>query len=88
MLPHYTSSYYQLFLETEILRESCYRCEYASKKRAADLTMGDYWGIGEEHSEVSDYGNINIREGVSLLLVNTEKGQQFFDRHSSSLYLL
>jgi coenzyme F420-reducing hydrogenase beta subunit len=52
------------------LRNSCYNCKYTRLERVGDVTLGDFWGIGE--IEKFDYPTKN---GVSLLLVNTAKGQ-------------
>ncbi len=67
-----TSSYYSFFLDAQIYRENCYKCKYASSNRTGDLTLGDYWGIQKEHPELID--KIDIRSGVSCIIVNTEKG--------------
>ncbi|RJW31853.1 coenzyme F420 hydrogenase [Clostridiales bacterium TF09-2AC] len=76
--PYYTSSYYTLFLDSQIYRESCYRCPYACSKRCGDFTLGDYWGIEQEHPEFINRKKIDVSKGVSLLLINTKKGTEFF----------
>lgn len=67
------SSYFAYFLDGWIYRENCYRCKYASAKRPADLTIGDYWGIASAHPEYLKDG-WNEQEGISLIIVNSEKG--------------
>jgi len=67
------SCYYYYFLKGYIYRESCYECPYASPYRVADFTIGDYWGIDKIHPEV------NRRDGVSLMLVNSQKGLQIIN---------
>lgn len=47
------------------LMESCYQCSFASLPRGADITMGDFWGCPEQ---------LHDKRGVSVVLVNTEKG--------------
>ena len=42
------SLYYNGFMEGYLYRTGCYTCPYATEKRVADLTLGDFWGIGEE----------------------------------------
>jgi len=71
------SSYYSLFLNSDIYRENCYQCQYANSHRPSDLTIGDYWGIEEAHPEylVSNGGNMDEKKGISCILVNTEKGK-------------
>ena len=61
------------------LNETCYACPYAREKRVGDLTLGDYWGI--EHSECT----LDDGKGVSLCLVNTDKGRELFEALSSFL---
>ena len=73
--PSFKSSYYQLFLDSVIYRESCYNCPYATKQRVGDITIGDYWKIEEEHPEFIRKQNIDTRKGVSCIIVNTNKGQ-------------
>ena len=73
-----TSSYYQLFLDGEIYRDSCYACPFANTERPGDLTAGDYWGIDRFDTALlaQNGGPLDRRRGVSCLLVNTPKGEQ------------
>ncbi len=57
------------------IRLSCYHCLYKNIERLGDITLGDFWGIGELVSF-----NHNTRNGISLILVNSEKGRQFFEK--------
>lgn len=83
------SSYYQLFLESRTYRESCYKCKYASQNRPGDLTIGDFWGIEIEHPEyvTENKGFIEVKKGVSCLIVNTPKGQQYLEQYGEGLNL-
>lgn len=57
------------------LRENCLQCPYARTERISDFTAADFWGIGQEvKSELID------NNGVTLLLTNTEKGEQLFKK--------
>lgn len=56
------------FLNGLIYTENCYYCKYARTERVADITIGDSWG-----SELSE---AEQKKGVSLLLVQTEKGNE------------
>lgn len=67
-VPTITSYYYRYFLKGDIYRENCYECKYACSSRVGDFTIGDYWGIEKAHPE------IETKNGVSVLLVNSEKG--------------
>ena len=67
-------SFTYLFYKHIMLRPSCSKCYFASTKRPSDITIADYWGW-----EKTD-PNINKDDkGVSLILVNTEKGREIFD---------
>lgn len=72
LIPCNSSSYFYLFINSHIYRESCYSCKYAGKGRVGDITMGDFWGIENEHPE------FNAEGGVSCILINTEKGEKLF----------
>ena len=51
------------------LRNSCAECQYTSTERVSDLTIADYWGIENSYPQFDD------NDGVSLVLVNTDKGK-------------
>lgn len=76
-----TDPYYSHYMYGHINRESCYKCKYASPKRQGDFTMGDYWGIQNAHPE------IDADKGVSVLLVNSEKGVKLVEKLKEHLYL-
>lgn len=68
------SDYSKLYFSNNIMRPSCYKCKYASIKRVGDVTIGDYWGIENVMSDFYD------KEGVSLMLINTKKGMDIFEK--------
>lgn len=74
LIPAGLSSYYSLFLDSQIYRENCYKCKYASRNRPGDITLGDYWGIQKEHPELLSTGRYNPKNGISCIIVNTDKG--------------
>lgn len=53
-------------------RENCYQCQFATSERVSDITIKDYWGLGEL-AEI-DYP----KERVSAVLINTDRGHIFF----------
>lgn len=65
--------YYRLFLPNIILRDSCYQCIFTNNHRPSDITIGDFWGI---ENSIPDFDD---DKGVSLVLVNTEKGRKVFN---------
>lgn len=77
----YPYDYYIMgFMCGLFFRDSCYSCLWASSKRCSDITVGDFWGLGE-------LKNIKIekKRGVSVVLLNTLRGHAFFE---SCQYLL
>lgn len=60
------------FLSNTFLRYSCYDCK--SKTSHADITLGDFWGISNTNTEV------DVRYGVSCVIIYSEKGQDAFLR--------
>lgn len=67
------NSYFEAFVKELINRPSCYACKFASKRRITDFTIADFWGI--EKIEPS----VNIKNGVSLFTVNSEKGKEILE---------
>ena len=70
----YTGSYYadpylRAFLRDNILRPSCYNCQYASIKRVSDFTIADWWG----YKAMTGYDKDYERRGVSLIMCNSKK---------------
>lgn len=57
--------------------ENCYSCKYASTKRVSDISLGDSWG-----SELLEEDN----KGVSLVLCQTEKGEQLIEASNLELF--
>ena len=55
-------------------RKSCGTCKFASIKRNSDITIADCWGIEKLFKDV------DVHEGQSLVIINTEKGKKFFEK--------
>lgn len=87
IIPAGISSYYSLFLDSQIYRESCYQCKYACNNRPGDLTLGDYWGIQKEHPELLCNGKYNVKNGISCIIVNSTKGQEALHSLKGALLL-
>ncbi len=66
--------YLAAFLEGINYRESCYQCSYAIDKRISDITICDFWGLGQEIPFEHPYSG-----AVSAVLINNEVGQKFFN---------
>ncbi|MCM1508602.1 MAG: Coenzyme F420 hydrogenase/dehydrogenase, beta subunit C-terminal domain [Ruminococcus flavefaciens] len=82
------SSYYWLFLNSVSCRENCYTCKYADKKRVSDITIGDYWGIEKVHPKlVNESGTFDMKKGISCILINSEKGDNFLNQCADNMNL-
>lgn len=71
--------YFSAFYQNVISCDSCFSCQYAQPKRVSDITIGDFWGLGELNEIKA------LSDRPSLILLNTEKGQTFFDRAKCNL---
>ncbi|HAB67545.1 MAG TPA: hypothetical protein DCE23_09290 [Firmicutes bacterium] len=63
--------YYQLF--DYFIKKSCFKCPYSNLNRESDVTIGDF------HELSSSLGKFNDGNGVSLAIINTEKGKEYFE---------
>lgn len=63
--------YMSAFDKAAIFRLSCYQCHYTRVTRVGDFTVGDFWGLGHQGVPFK----YDMTKGVSLLLVNTDKGR-------------
>lgn len=81
ILGRYDEYYLTEFLGGNLSRENCFSCKYATDKRVGDFTMGDFWGYQK--------GNIELDRdnGLSVLLVNTEKANLLMSRLREKLSL-
>jgi coenzyme F420-reducing hydrogenase beta subunit len=71
----------KLYYDNIINRPSCHHCRFTNLYRAGDITIGDFWGIQKSHP---NFFNTN---GISLLMVNTNRGKVVWERiHSDFIY--
>lgn len=70
--------YYRAFLRGITYRSGCYRCPFACPERVGDITLGDYWGVEKRQPGAYD------PQGVSAVLLNTERGLRFFESRIAS----
>ncbi len=73
--------YEQGFHRSLFLRKSCAACPFAPVPRIADFTLGDFWGLEKHSPDLAD------PKGVSLVLVNTEKGERVWNEVKDGLLL-
>lgn len=67
------SIFKDLFYRHLIIRESCHNCPFTNLSRVSDVTVGDYWGWSSASNRFCD------QKGVSLILINTIKGDKLFE---------
>lgn len=77
--PHNQDLYLKGFSKILFLRPSCHDCRFKDFRNVADITLGDYWGV---HTKFPDFDD---DKGVSLILVNNQKGQTLFESIRSEL---
>lgn len=68
-------SFTYLFYQHIMFRHSCGKCHFTNTKRPSDITIADYWGWEKTAPDMN-----KDDKGVSLVLVNTEKGRELFDK--------
>ena len=76
-------TYYEAFSKNWAMKPSCYMCKYKTIKRLADITLGDYHTIHKEKPILKKC----ISKGVSLIILNTEKGKRFINTYKTNLVL-
>lgn len=64
----------ELFYKHIMLRLSCGICYFCNTTRPSDITIADFWGWEKTNPEFN-----KDDKGVSLLLINTEKGEKIFN---------
>lgn len=77
--PYNECFWYNGFLEGVINRDNCAHCAYACAERVSDITMGDAWQVSRINKDFSD------GIGTSLVLVNSEKGAEVFNKIQTEL---
>ena len=71
----------RIFYTDLALRPSCYNCKYTNIERPGDITIGDFWGIELVNPGFAD------NKGVSLVIINTEKGNKTFEKIKDNLII-
>lgn len=69
---HKGNIFMRAFLADMISRPSCYKCHCKEGKSGADITIADFWGIGNISPEMDD------DKGTSLIIIQTEKGKLYY----------
>ena len=67
--------YFHLFNIGDSIRKSCHECHYTNTHRQGDITLADFWGYVPNSLKMSRF-----YKGVSLVLTNTSKGEELFNK--------
>lgn len=76
----YFDAFFNGFIESIIKRKNCYSCKFADN-HFSDLTIADYWG----------YRNAGVpydEKGISMIVVNTPKGQRLQELAAEQMELV
>lgn len=63
-----------LFYKHIMFRQSCGKCHFCNTRRPSDITIADFWGWEKTDPDIN-----KDDKGLSLVLVNTEKGKRLFE---------
>ncbi|WP_312811723.1 Coenzyme F420 hydrogenase/dehydrogenase, beta subunit C-terminal domain [Sedimentibacter sp.] len=75
---HKTDSFFKGFLANLYLRRSCYNCQFKGFPRVSDITLADFWGVVLNNEK-------EIFKGISLILINSEKGKFYIEKISNNI---
>ena len=71
------------FYKHIMFRHSCGVCPYTNTRRPSDITLADFWGW-----EKTDPTFNADDKGVSLVLINTEKGRKLFEAVKDNMNII
>ena len=66
--------------ENLYMRHCCFDCKYKVFPRVGDITLADFWGIGETDPE------LDTDKGTSLIMINSEKGDALFNKIEERIF--
>lgn len=76
------TSFLRMYFANFILRPSCTACPFGNSRRVGDITIGDFWAIELLTHKYDD------NKGVSLVLLNSQKGIELFKEVSAAAEVL
>lgn len=62
------------------MRPSCADCKYKEFSRISDITLADFWGVKLSNPA------LDIEKGTSLVMLNSEKGIELFNRMKNRIF--
>ena len=71
---YFSFPYYNAYCKQLVCRDSCYQCKFASRNRVSDVTIGDFHTIEKYFPHVDRFA------GVSMFILNTQKGVLRFEK--------
>ena len=66
--------YFRCFHRSVTINQACSNCLFSNTPKPGDLTIGDLWSANRLLTDV------DLSQGMSVVLVNTEKGMEVFDQ--------
>ena len=75
----FLDEYMKIYYSNKAMRPSCHSCQFSTKYRYTDITIGDAWRLK------GDYGQSNDEKGYSLFLIHTEEGISAFNKCINSI---
>lgn len=79
----YTYTYTYTFYQHIMFRHSCGICPYTNLRRTGDITLADFWGWEKTGSTLN-----SDDKGLSLILINTPKGEMMLDKIKDQIFLI
>lgn len=77
-------SYWVAFNENNNLQESCYHCQMQGFPRCSDITLADFWHIGQK----IPFGHKDeIEKGVSMMIVNNPNMKWLIEAASDNMFI-
>lgn len=70
----YPGWYSRVFCQCLMFRPSCSKCHFCNIRRPSDITLGDFWGWQKQDADIN-----RDDRGLNLVLLNTEKGKEYFN---------
>ena len=72
-----------MFYEHIMFRHSCGVCPYTNIYRPSDITIADFWGWEKINPDFN-----SDDKGASLILLNTDKGVQLFEKVKNKMIVI
>lgn len=72
-----SSLWNKIYYNHSVNRPSCHQCRFTNFNRAGDISIGDFWNIEKSYPDF--FSNM----GISLLMINTEKGERLWENVKS-----